>query len=136
MDPEFLKMMAQPAAPSSHHISPSSGGSSTTDEAVVYQPTRVLHTMGVVAAAGVVAGETLVTCVLTTGAMCHMVQLHCHAVVHTPTSCWSNAGMLGIAGAMIFNPVLLAMGVHPQVVAATAIVIVLFGSGAISLSFM
>lgn len=45
------------------------------------------------------------------------------------------AGLLGIAGAMLFNPFLLAMGVHPQVVAATAIVIVLFGSGAISLSF-
>lgn len=71
VDPEFLKMMAQPAAPSSHHVSISSDGSggsstetrhdsSTTDEAVVYQPARVLHTMGVVAAAGVVAGETLV----------------------------------------------------------------------------
>lgn len=44
-------------------------------------------------------------------------------------------GLLGIAGALLFNPFLLAIGVQPQVVAATAIVIVLFGSGAISLSF-
>jgi hypothetical protein len=64
VDPEFLKMMAQPAGPSSHHVSPGSGGSSTTDEAVVYQPARMLHTMGVVAAAGVVAGEMLGSCVL------------------------------------------------------------------------
>lgn len=71
VDPEFLKMMAQPAAPGSPHVSISSGGSdgsstdtrhdfSATEEAVVYQPVRVLHTMGVVAAAGVVAGEMLV----------------------------------------------------------------------------
>jgi hypothetical protein len=143
VDPEFLKMMAQTADPGSHHVSTSGGGgtetrhdSSATDEAAVYQPARVLHTMGVVAAAGVVAGELLVSCVLEhqRSVSCRMAALSCKSC--TPASCCVNAGMLGIAGAMLFNPFLLAKGVHPQVVAATAIVIVLFGSGAISLSFM
>lgn len=46
------------------------------------------------------------------------------------------AGLLGIGGALIFNPFLLSMGVHPQVVASTAVLIILFGSSSISLSFL
>jgi len=46
------------------------------------------------------------------------------------------AGLLGIGGALIFNPFLLAMGVQPQVVASTAVLIILFGSSSISLSFL
>ena len=45
------------------------------------------------------------------------------------------AGLLGIGGALIFNPFLLQLGVHPQVVASTAVMIILFGSSSISLSF-
>lgn len=46
------------------------------------------------------------------------------------------AGLLGIGGALIFNPFMLSMGVHPQVVASTAVLIILFGSSSISLSFL
>lgn len=45
------------------------------------------------------------------------------------------AGLLGIGGALIFNPFLLQLGVHPQVVASTAVMIILFSSSSISLSF-
>lgn len=47
----------------------------------------------------------------------------------------ATAGLLGIGGALIFNPFLLAMGVHPQVTASTAVLMILFSSSSISLSF-
>ncbi|BDA43733.1 Sulfite exporter TauE/SafE family protein 3 [Coccomyxa sp. Obi] len=45
------------------------------------------------------------------------------------------AGLLGIGGALIFNPVLLQLGVQPQVTASTSVLMILFTSSAISLSF-
>lgn len=44
------------------------------------------------------------------------------------------AGLLGIGGALIFNPFLLALGVHPQVTASTSVLMILFSSSAISIS--
>ncbi|EIE19332.1 hypothetical protein COCSUDRAFT_44684 [Coccomyxa subellipsoidea C-169] len=45
------------------------------------------------------------------------------------------AGLLGIGGALIFNPVLLQLGVQPQVTASTSVLMILFTSSAIALSF-
>lgn len=45
------------------------------------------------------------------------------------------AGLLGIGGALIFNPFLLGMGIHPQVTASTAVLMILFSSSCIALSF-
>eukprot|EP00245_Coleochaete_scutata_P011400 TRINITY_DN4218_c0_g2_i1.p1 TRINITY_DN4218_c0_g2~~TRINITY_DN4218_c0_g2_i1.p1 ORF type:complete len:136 (+),score=17.68 TRINITY_DN4218_c0_g2_i1:3-410(+) len=45
------------------------------------------------------------------------------------------AGLLGIGGALIFNPFLLALNVHPQVTASTSVMMILFSSSCISLSF-
>ncbi|CAL5221862.1 g4123 [Coccomyxa viridis] len=45
------------------------------------------------------------------------------------------AGLLGIGGALIFNPVLLQLGVQPQVTASTSVLMILFSSSAIALSF-
>ncbi|GAQ90288.1 hypothetical protein KFL_006220070 [Klebsormidium nitens] len=44
------------------------------------------------------------------------------------------AGLLGIGGALLFNPWLLQLGVHPQVTASTAVLMILFSSSAIALS--
>lgn len=46
------------------------------------------------------------------------------------------AGLLGVGGALVFNPYLLELGVHPQVTAATSVVMILFSSGSIVLSFV
>jgi uncharacterized membrane protein YfcA len=45
------------------------------------------------------------------------------------------AGLLGVGGALVFNPYLLELGVHPQVTAATSVLMILFSSGSILLSF-
>ncbi|KAK9863229.1 hypothetical protein WJX84_011003 [Apatococcus fuscideae] len=46
----------------------------------------------------------------------------------------ATAGLLGIGGALIFNPYLLSLGVSPQVVASTAVLMILFSSSSIALS--
>eukprot|EP00897_Mesotaenium_endlicherianum_P009704 jgi/Mesen1/8762/ME000524S08056 len=56
-------------------------------------------------------------------------------VVGVMAAAGATAGTLGIGGALIFNPFLLAMGVHPQVTASTAVMMILFSSSSISLSF-
>ncbi|CAI5462479.1 unnamed protein product [Closterium sp. Yama58-4] len=45
------------------------------------------------------------------------------------------AGMVGIGGALIFNPYLLSLGLHPQILASTSVFMILFSSSAISISF-
>ncbi|KAL0029451.1 hypothetical protein WJX77_009177 [Trebouxia sp. C0004] len=47
----------------------------------------------------------------------------------------ASAGLLGIAGALIFNPYLLQLGMDPRVVAPTAVVMILFSSSTIALSY-
>ncbi|KAK9832849.1 hypothetical protein WJX81_007097 [Elliptochloris bilobata] len=44
------------------------------------------------------------------------------------------AGLLGIGGALIFNPVLLQLTVNPQVCASTSVLMILFSSSAIAIS--
>ncbi|CAI5494419.1 unnamed protein product [Closterium sp. Naga37s-1] len=44
------------------------------------------------------------------------------------------AGMVGIGGALIFNPYLLSLGLHPQILASTSVFMILFSSSAISIS--
>ncbi|GAQ85440.1 hypothetical protein KFL_002350150 [Klebsormidium nitens] len=44
------------------------------------------------------------------------------------------AGLLGVGGAIFFNPWLLHLGVHPQVTVSTAVLMILFSSSAIALS--
>ena len=48
---------------------------------------------------------------------------------------WMFAGLLGISGASIVNPLLLEFGVHPQAAAATSTLMVLFTSSSAALSF-
>ncbi len=45
------------------------------------------------------------------------------------------AGLLGIGGGMIVNPLLLEFGTHPHVAAATSTLMVLFSSSSAALSF-
>ncbi|KAK9808711.1 hypothetical protein WJX72_002354 [[Myrmecia] bisecta] len=45
------------------------------------------------------------------------------------------AGLLGIGGGMIINPLLLQLGIHPQVSAATSTLMVLFSGSSAALSF-
>ena len=47
----------------------------------------------------------------------------------------SLAGLLGISGASIVNPLLLDFGIHPQAAAATSTLMVLFTSSSAALSF-
>lgn len=44
------------------------------------------------------------------------------------------AGLLGIGGALIFNPFLLQLGIHPAVCASTSVLMILFSSSSIALS--
>lgn len=46
-----------------------------------------------------------------------------------------DSGLLGIGGGMILSPLLLVLGVHPLVSAATSSVLVLFTSSSAALSF-
>jgi uncharacterized membrane protein YfcA len=46
-----------------------------------------------------------------------------------------HAGLLGIGGGMIVNPLLLEFGIHPHVAAATSTLMVLFSSSSAALSF-
>lgn len=48
----------------------------------------------------------------------------------------ATAGLLGIGGALIFNPYLLQLGMDPRVVASTAVLMILFSSSTISLSYL
>ena len=45
------------------------------------------------------------------------------------------AGLLGIGGGMIVSPLLLELGLHPQVAAATSSLMVLFSASSAALSF-
>lgn len=47
----------------------------------------------------------------------------------------ASAGLLGIGGALIFNPYLLQLGMDPRVVAPTSVVMILFSSSTIALSY-
>ncbi|CAI5527535.1 unnamed protein product [Closterium sp. Naga37s-1] len=46
------------------------------------------------------------------------------------------AGVLGIGGAPLFNPFMLTLGIPPQITASTSVMMVLFGSSSVSLSFL
>jgi uncharacterized membrane protein YfcA len=46
------------------------------------------------------------------------------------------SGALGLGGGVIFNPILLAMGVHPKVVPATAMYMIMFSSFASSVMYL
>ena len=46
-----------------------------------------------------------------------------------------SAGLLGIGGGMIVNPLLLEFNIHPQAAAATSTLMVLFSSSSAALSF-
>ncbi|GJP34419.1 hypothetical protein CLOM_g18865 [Closterium sp. NIES-68] len=46
------------------------------------------------------------------------------------------AGVLGIGGAPLFNPFMLSLGIPPQITATTSVMMVLFGSSSVSLSFL
>ncbi|CAI5473042.1 unnamed protein product [Closterium sp. Yama58-4] len=45
-------------------------------------------------------------------------------------------GVLGIGGAPLFNPFMLSLGIPPQITASTSVMMVLFGSSSVSLSFL
>ena len=55
-------------------------------------------------------------------------------LLSTDHSIWS-AGLLGIGGGMIVNPLLLEFNIHPQAAAATSTLMVLFSSSSAALSF-
>lgn len=46
-----------------------------------------------------------------------------------------SAGLIGIGGSLIYNPFLLALGLHPQVVASTATLLIFFSSSVVATSF-
>ncbi|KAL3157342.1 hypothetical protein ABBQ32_011825 [Trebouxia sp. C0010 RCD-2024] len=48
----------------------------------------------------------------------------------------ATAGLLGIGGALIFNPYLLQLGMDPRVVASTSVLMILFSSSTIALSYL
>ena len=52
-----------------------------------------------------------------------------------PITVWAHAGLLGIGGGMIVSPLLLELGLHPLVAAATSSLMVLFSASSAALSF-